>query len=168
MGVAGCRPCVPRLRWRSVRGGCGRSRGPSRRARGDHRTHDRGFRDVPSGTRDLRYRRLARPLDMAVGGIVGSNVFNVLGVLGVSALIVPLDSGHAAAHGLHCCSRCRRRTAVAACALRDSSSRALRARCCLHSTSATWAGALSPSRRRTWDDLQARAATRVTCSRDGC
>ena len=31
--------------------------------------------------------------DMAVGGIVGSNVFNVLGVLGVSALIVPLDSG---------------------------------------------------------------------------
>ena len=31
--------------------------------------------------------------DMAVGGIVGSNVFNVLGVLGISALIVPLDSG---------------------------------------------------------------------------
>lgn len=31
--------------------------------------------------------------DMAVGNVVGSNIFNVLGVLGVSALVVPLGTG---------------------------------------------------------------------------
>ncbi len=31
--------------------------------------------------------------DMAVGNVVGSNIFNVLGVLGLSALVVPLGTG---------------------------------------------------------------------------
>lgn len=31
--------------------------------------------------------------DIAVGNVIGSNLFNVLGILGISALIVPLDRG---------------------------------------------------------------------------
>ena len=30
--------------------------------------------------------------DIAVGNIIGSNIFNILGILGVSAMITPLSS----------------------------------------------------------------------------
>lgn len=38
---------------------------------------------------------LAKKSDIAVGNIVGSNVFNLLSVLGVSAMVVPITVGHA-------------------------------------------------------------------------
>jgi cation:H+ antiporter len=38
---------------------------------------------------------LARKSDIAVGNIVGSNVFNLLSVLGIAAMVVPITVGHA-------------------------------------------------------------------------
>lgn len=38
---------------------------------------------------------LARKSDIAVGNIVGSNIFNLLSVLGIAAVVVPITVGHA-------------------------------------------------------------------------
>jgi cation:H+ antiporter len=36
---------------------------------------------------------IKKEADIAVGNVVGSNIFNILGILGVSATITPLESG---------------------------------------------------------------------------
>ena len=44
--------------------------------------------------RDLQYRSgiaaIRRQSEIAIGNIIGSNIFNVLGILGVTALITPI------------------------------------------------------------------------------
>jgi cation:H+ antiporter len=36
---------------------------------------------------------LKKEADIAVGNVVGSNIFNILGILGISSAVTPLSSG---------------------------------------------------------------------------
>ena len=55
----------------------------------DHRPDDHRGRHLAARSRHLDHRQPARERDIAVGNVVGSNIFNILAVLGLSAVVAP-------------------------------------------------------------------------------
>ena len=68
---------------------CGAGSPPRHLAVG-HRPDGGGLRHLVAGARGEHHVGLVGQADLAVGNVVGSNIFNVLFILGLSALITPL------------------------------------------------------------------------------
>lgn len=57
--------------------------------RGGDRFDDRGSRDKYAGTGNFRGGALKKRTDIAIGNVIGSNIFNLLAVLGLTATMHP-------------------------------------------------------------------------------
>jgi cation:H+ antiporter len=76
--------------WLTVHGASSISR-VFRRHRDGHRADHRGHRHIAARTGDLGDGGLAQIRAVAIGNVVGSNIFNIGLILGGTAVILPLD-----------------------------------------------------------------------------